>query len=135
MLLSQFNLCPGITIATDDVITTTDDIIPATDDVITTTNDVIHIIYIDLEGKIMSCKKVASRFSTSNLFSGITCGNIDATVITQQQKNMLLVKVSLYQKFIQLKTVSWLRYCKMGTPRMNLFYLYQLNENCRKFTN
>ena len=37
ILLSQFNSCPGITIATDDVITTTD--------------DVIHIICIDLEGK------------------------------------------------------------------------------------
>ena len=45
ILLSQFNSCPGITIATDDVITTTDD-------VITTTDDVIHIICIDLKGKL-----------------------------------------------------------------------------------
>ena len=46
ILLSQFNLCPGITIATDDVITTNDD-------VIITTDDVIHIICIDLEGNFM----------------------------------------------------------------------------------
>ena len=41
ILLSQFNSCPRITIATDEVITTTD--------------DVIHIICIDLEGKLMCC--------------------------------------------------------------------------------
>ena len=46
ILLSQFNSSPGITIATDDVITTTDD-------VITTTDDVMHIICIVLEGKLM----------------------------------------------------------------------------------
>ena len=46
ILLSQFNSCPGITIATDDVITTTDG-------VITTIDDVIYIICIDLEGKVM----------------------------------------------------------------------------------
>ena len=43
---STSNLFSGITIATDDVITTTDD-------VITTTDIVIHIICIDLEGKPM----------------------------------------------------------------------------------
>ena len=48
ILLSQFNSCLGITIATDDIIITTDDII-------TTTDDVIHIICIDLEGKLMCC--------------------------------------------------------------------------------
>ena len=42
IVLSQFNSCPGITIATNDVITTIDD-------VITTTDDVIHMICIDLE--------------------------------------------------------------------------------------
>ena len=41
ILWSQFNSCPGITIATDDIITTTD--------------DVIHIICIDLEGNLMCC--------------------------------------------------------------------------------
>ena len=60
ILLSQFNPCPGITIATD-VITTIDD-------VITVTDDVIHIICIDLEGKLMCCRKVAcfydNKFST-----------------------------------------------------------------------
>ena len=45
ILLSQFNSCPGITIVTDDIITTTDD-------VMTTTDDIIHIICIDMEGKI-----------------------------------------------------------------------------------
>ena len=83
ILLSQFSPCPGITMATDDVTTTTDDVITATD-------DVIHSICIDLEGKLMCCNKVAcfydNKFSTSNLFSGITDGNIDATIITQQQK-------------------------------------------------
>ena len=82
-LLSPFNPYPGITIAIDDVITTTDDVITATD-------DVIHIICIDLEGKLMCCKKVAcfydNKFCISNLWSGITYGNIDATIITQQQK-------------------------------------------------
>ena len=65
--------------ATDDVITTTDDVITATD-------DALHTICIDLEGKLICCKKVAcfedNKFSTSNLFSGITHGNIDATIIT-----------------------------------------------------
>ena len=46
ILLSQFKSCPGITIATDNVITTTNDVITATD-------DVIHIICKDLEGKLM----------------------------------------------------------------------------------
>ena len=86
ILLSQFSPCPGITVAIDDVITTTD--------------DVIHTICIDLEGKVMCCKEVAcfydNKFSASNLFSGITHGNIDATFIAQQPKNMLLVKVSFY---------------------------------------
>ena len=80
ILLSQFIPCPGITMATDDVITTTDD-------VITTTHDVIHTIYIVLEGKLMCCDKVAcfydNKFSTSYLFSGITHGSVDATIITQ----------------------------------------------------
>ena len=79
----------------------------ATDDVITTTDDALHTICIDLEGKHICCKKVAcfedNKFSTSNLFSGITHGNIDATIITQQPKNMLLVKVSLYQKLFNQK--------------------------------
>ena len=88
ILSSQFSPCPGITIITDDVITTTDDVITATD-------DAIRIICIDLEGKLMCCKKV-----------GITHGNIDATIITQQPKNMLLVKVSLYQKIISSKRGS-----------------------------
>ena len=83
ILLSHFSPCPGITIVTDDVITTTDD-------VITVTDDIIHIICIVLEGKPMCCHKVASfydnKFSTSNLFSAIACKNIDATIITQQQK-------------------------------------------------
>ena len=54
------------------------------------TDDVIHITCIDLEGKLMCFNKVAcfydNKFSTSNLFSEITHGNIDATVITQQPK-------------------------------------------------
>ena len=61
ILLSQFNSCPGITIATDDVIT-------ATDDVITTTDDVIHTICIDLEGKHCFVKMVGS-FQLKNAFS------------------------------------------------------------------
>ena len=43
ILLSQFNSCPGITIATNGVIT-------MTDDVITTTDDVTHIICKHLGG-------------------------------------------------------------------------------------
>ena len=38
ILLSQFSPYPGITIATDDVITTTDDVITTTDDVYNTHN-------------------------------------------------------------------------------------------------
>ena len=76
ILLSQFNPYPGITIATDDVITTTND-------VITITDEVIHTIYIDLEGKLMCCPSLRQKISTSNLFSGITHGNIDATIIKQ----------------------------------------------------
>ena len=59
IVLTQFNLCPGITTATDDVITNTDD-------VITTTDDVIHIICIDLEGKLMCCNKVACFMTTNS---------------------------------------------------------------------
>ena len=88
-----------------------------TEDVITTTDDVIHTIYIDLEGKLMCCKKVVcfydNKFSTLILFSGIIHGNIDITIITQEPKIMLLVKVSLYQKVISSKTGSWLQSCKM----------------------
>ena len=55
-------LCPRITMAMDDIITVTD--------------DVIHTICIDLEGKLMCCKKFAcfydNKFPTSNLFSRIT---------------------------------------------------------------
>ena len=95
-MLSQFSTCPGISMATDDVITTTVDVIAA-----------IHIIFLDLEGKLTCCKKFVcfydNKFSTSKLFSGITHGNIDATIITQQ--NMLLVKVSLYQKLFHQKRV------------------------------
>ena len=64
--------------ASDDVITTTDDVITATD-------NVIHILCIDLEGKLMCCKIVPCfydyKFSTSNLFSRITHENIDATTL------------------------------------------------------
>ena len=59
ILLSQFNLCPGITIATGDVITTTDDVITGTD-------DVIHTICIDLEGKLMCFNKVTCFVTTSS---------------------------------------------------------------------
>ena len=94
VLLSQFTQCPGVTMVTDDVITTTDDVITATD-------DVIHTICIDLEGKLMCCKKVAcfynNKFSTSNLFSGITHRNIDATIITQQPK------ICFWSKFLYTK--------------------------------
>ena len=61
ILLSQFNSCPGITIATDDVITTTDD-------VITTTDDVIHIICINLEGKLMCCQFLGHKNSPHQLY-------------------------------------------------------------------
>ena len=61
ILLSQFNPCPGITIATDDIITITDDVITATD-------NVIHPLCINLKGKLWKT-------------SGITHGNIDATII------------------------------------------------------
>ena len=109
ILLSQFSPCPGITMVTDDVITTTDDVIIVTD-------DGIHTICIVLEGKVMYCNKVTcfynNKFSTSNLFSGITHGNIDATIITQQQKNMLLVSFFI-PKIISLKAGSWLQSCKM----------------------
>ena len=109
VLLSQFSPCPGITMATDDVITTTGD-------VITVTDDAIHTICIILEGKLMCCNKAAcfygNKFSTSNLFSGITDGNIDATIITQQPKNILLIKISLYQKNISLKTGSCCNHAK-----------------------
>ena len=54
-----------------------------------------------------------NKFSTSNLFSGITYGNTAATIITQQPKNMLLVKVSLYQNIISSKAGSWLQSCKI----------------------
>ena len=49
-------------------------------------SDVIHIICIVLEGKLMCWNKIAfyDKFSTSNLFSGITHGIIDVTIITQQ---------------------------------------------------
>ena len=60
ILLSQFSPCPGITMATDDVIT-------ATDDVITATDEVIHIICIDLEGKLICCKKIAVFMTTNSL--------------------------------------------------------------------
>ena len=83
ILLSQFSPHPGITMATNDVITTTND-------VITIIDDVIHTICIVLEGKLMHCNKVAcfydNKFSTSHFFSGITHGNIDATITTWQQK-------------------------------------------------
>ena len=79
IFLSQFNHTlgsPGFKkSATDYVITTTDDVITTTDYFITSTNDVIHIIYIYLG---------ENSFSSSNLFSGITFGNNDATKITQQ---------------------------------------------------
>ena len=59
ILLSQFNLCPGVTIATDDIIT-------ITDDVITVTDDVIHTICINLEGKLMCCNKVSFLMTTDS---------------------------------------------------------------------
>ena len=96
--------------ATDDAITTTDDVIIGND-------DVIQIICIDLEGKLMCCNKVAysydnCNFSTSNLFSGITHGNIDATIITQQQNNAV-GQTFFLPKIISLKTGSWPQSCKM----------------------
>ena len=60
ILLSQFSPCPGMTIATDDIIT-------ATDDVMTGTDDVMHIIWIVLEGKLMCWNRVAYFMATNSL--------------------------------------------------------------------
>ena len=56
ILLSQFNPCPWVHIATDDVIT------------ITITDDVIHKICTDLEGKLMCCKKVTCFMTINSTF-------------------------------------------------------------------
>ena len=66
LCLQQFWCCyltqySGITIETDDVITTTDD-------VITTTDDVIHIICIDLEGKLMCCLFLGRKNSPFQIY-------------------------------------------------------------------
>ena len=96
--------------ATDDVITTTNDVITGTD-------DAIYIICIVLEGKVMCCNKVGcfydNKFSTSNLFSGITYGNIDVTIITQQPKKYAVGQSFFIPKMSSLKAGTWLQFCKM----------------------
>ena len=69
-------------------------------DVITTTDDVIQIICIDLEGKLMCCLFLGQKILHFKFIFWNSHGNIDATVITQQPNNMLLVKVSFYPKII-----------------------------------
>ena len=117
-----FNPCPGITMAIDDVITTTADVITAID----------VIIYIDLKGKVMCCKKVVCFLCQQILHLKFIFWNynrsIDANIITYN-KNMLLVKVSLYLKFISLKRGSWLQSCKM-TGHEGACFIYK--RDCSK---
>ena len=102
----------------------TDDVIITTDDVITATDDVIHTICIDLEGKLC-CKKVVcfynNKFSTSDLFSEITHGNIDATIITEQPKKYAVGQSFFIPKKYLIKNRFLATIPQNDRPRRSLF--------------
>ena len=77
----------------------------------------------------MCYKKVAcfydNKFSTSNLLSGITCGNIDTTIIKQQKR--YAVGQSYYLPKIYLIKNRFLAIILQNDmPRRSLFYLYNV---------
>ena len=104
ILLSQFRSYPGITIATDDLITTTDD-------VITTTYDVIHIICIDLEGKLMCYLFLGQNSPLQISFLDLHMGILMQQSLNNNQKIYCWSKF-LYVKNYFIKNGFWLQSLK-----------------------
>ena len=119
ILLSQFNLCPGITIATDDVITTTDD-------VINTNDDVIHIICIDLDGKLMCCLFLGQKIHFKFIFLELYMEILMQQLLNNNQK--YVVRVSSCQKKYFIKKRFLATILQNDRPQRSLDGLYIINQ-------